>query len=125
MPLVSRLVEVGLKQSEALHLGFDCTEGATAAGNNSQANGTAVTTNITRFTTVTAGSADSATLMAIEDCPAGIIYVQNDGAGTLNLFPASGEKFNAQSANARHQIASGAKGVFFACESDTWLGGSI
>lgn len=86
----------------------------TAHAGGGQAAGLLLTRTYNRFNTV-ATAGDSALLPAT----AGIglqaynLIVHNNGANSMNIFPASGEAINALGANAAYALAAGKTAVFF------------
>lgn len=91
--------------------------GLTAATTQTQAAGTPITKAISRFATV-ANAGDAATLPAARVGDTRIVI--NAGANSMGVFPASGDKVNALSANAVYAVAA-AKTVMFVCAvNGTW-----
>lgn len=89
----------------------------TALAGGGQAGATAITAQITRFATV-ATAGDSSILPA---SAAGLeITVINAGAASMNVFPATGDKINALSANSAFAIASGKTATFFCATAGQW-----
>lgn len=127
MTRVQDLVEVGFNPIQAKHLGV-ISNGAegnfdalSAAGNNSQANAYQLIANYNRFTTVTAGSADSVKLpLAISD-PNGLYIVQNAGAASINLFPATGDNFLGLAANTKMTVPTGCTANIVKQSNTSWL----
>jgi hypothetical protein len=98
---------------QASFLGDDWADSLAATGNSSQANGYAITKAINRFDTVTNGSADSATLPSVANYKGSWIFIRNDGAGTLKVYPSSGQFINSQAADAKQDLATGSGRVYF------------
>lgn len=90
---------------------FSAADALVAFAGGGQANGTKITTQMARFTTV-ATIADSATLPAA--VPGMSYTVSNAAANSMNVFPATGEIINALAANAAFAVA-GAKTCEFVC----------
>lgn len=111
MGTVQALSALAMLPEHAKHIGFTQSTGLSAAGNASQSNAYALLHDFNYFSTVTAGVADSARLPAVASDAFGIKIVVNGGAGTLNLYPATGEAINALAANAAYTIASGKAGL--------------
>jgi hypothetical protein len=93
-------------------IGFTQTNGATAAGT-TQGTATAITAQVTVFTTVPAGSG------TVLNTTAGVRQViYNRGASTLAVYPFSGAQIEAYGANTAVGIAVGGSAVF-ECVSST------
>lgn len=92
-----------------------------ATGSSSQANGYAIKNSVNTFTTVTNASADSATLPTEANCENDDIFVKNEGAGTLKVYPHSGGKINNGSTNAVYYIATGQSAHFKRTSSTGWF----
>jgi len=92
------------------------TTGITAAGTNSQTAATALTT---QFNEVGTAAANSGVRLPVADKYMKI-FVKNDGANTVKVYPATGATINALSANAAQTIATGKSGFFIATSSTTW-----
>lgn len=121
MGKVSDLVAIGMTPVEANHLGYNIESGLTASGTNSQANGYAITADYNQFTTVTAAN-NSATLPSASLSSLGLKVVRNDdSADILQLYPASGESFNALSANTAIGISPGGLLLCFRISDTKWL----
>lgn len=93
------------------------TNGLTAHAGGGQTNALPITTMISRFTTV-ATAADSSILPAAT--VGAIAYVRNDGAASMNVFPATGQNFNGGTANAAFAVANGKGAVFFCAVAGIW-----
>lgn len=89
----------------------------TAHAGGGQANGTAITSQNARFTTV-ATAGDSATLQVA--VPGLIVSVSNAGANSMNIFPAVGGQINALGANAAFALAAGKTAFFTAYNATQW-----
>lgn len=89
----------------------------TARAGGGQASATALTARFNRITTVTTAD-DSVKLPAAK--AGASCFVFNKGANSANVFPATGDKVNALSANAAYALAA-TKGAMFVCMVDgTW-----
>lgn len=121
MPLVTDL-NYFFDEAQAKFLGCTAALSLTATGNNSQADAYALTENYNQFTTVT-GAANSAKLMDAESAAYnGCVFVRNDdSADNLNLFPASGDSFNALSANAAIVVPFGCAAFLVKVSITQWL----
>lgn len=90
----------------------------TAHAGGTQALGVLITVGLARFTTV-ATAGDSALL---PPSLAGVqITVHNDGASSMNVFPATGETINAGAANAALAIGSGKATTFCCTTTGKWF----
>lgn len=91
--------------------------GITARAGGGQANATPLTATYSRVTTV-ATAGDSVRLpVAIAGS---VFYAFNKGANSMNVFPSTGDRVNALSANAAYAVAAAA-GVKFVCMvNGTW-----
>lgn len=96
------------------HILRAATSGITAHAGGGQASATVLSNDINRVTTcATAG--DSVKLPAAS---AGMeLVVINDGAASLDIFPASGESIDALSADAAYSLSSSLKNIRFICAS--------
>lgn len=82
-----------------------------------QPNGTPIKAKLNRFTVVT-NSGDSATLPPSE---AGVsVWVRNDGANPMNIFPASGDAINSLGANNAFSLTAGHESTFHCYTAGFW-----
>jgi hypothetical protein len=94
------------------------TDSLTALAGGGQTGATPITTAMARFTTVATGG-DSALLPVSQ--PGMTITVSNAAAAnSMNVFPASGEKINALSANAAFAVAAGKTAEFVCYTAGQW-----
>jgi len=91
--------------------------GLTASTTQTQGAGTSITKKMTEFSTV-ANPGDAATLDAAVQ--GRIRIVINDGAETLQLFPASGDAIDQGAANTSISVAPGSVVIFHAKDATTW-----
>ena len=115
------LIGLGMPAMLAQRLGISMEDGVSATGNSSQANAYLVKAAVTNFTTVTDSSADSARLPAIGTYPGYVVFIRNSGAGTLKVYPASGEKLNALSANTAANLNAGVARIYYKVAVDKWI----
>ena len=121
MPLTSDLVLIGVDDVSAEFLGHTVGADLTATGNSSQANAYQIETTISGFSVVTALN-NSAKLPPARSATQGVYLVKNnDGADTLNLFPALGDNLNVLAANAAIVISPGASRIFFKVSETRWF----
>lgn len=121
--LASYLVAIGWNSQEASFVGVSQAESLQASGNNSQANGYAITATINNFTTVTSSN-NSARLPAIAQHKHAWIFVGNSSLtiDNLNLFPASGESIGIGIANLPITIPSQGGGkLLFPVSATKWV----
>lgn len=111
--------------------GYPCNDCHTASANASQAAATRLKGQVVRFTTTTAGANSAILPPVMTDSTASEVTVLNEGASTLNVYPAVGEAMNG-TANAVLAVASGKVGVFYRVgpnflpgTSGGWAGGVI
>lgn len=96
---------------------YTVTNAITAYAGGGQTNGVALTARFNRIGTV-ATTGDSVKLPAAK--AGASCFVFNKGANSADVFPASGDKVNALSANAAYALAA-TKGAMFVCMVDgTW-----
>lgn len=91
--------------------------GLTAHAGGGQTNGTLLNPGFNQFSTVTT-AADSATLPT--NVLGNTVVVTNNGASSMNVFPALGDSINALSANTALAVAAGATTVFYGTSATTW-----
>jgi hypothetical protein len=115
------LASLGLVPAVANLLGIDVATALAALGNSSQANGFKVTATVSNFATVTDSSADSAVLPSAATYRPAFVVIRNSGAGTLKVYPASGEKINGGSANAVQNLTTGVGRIYFKQGADNWI----
>lgn len=120
MALVRALTDLSMSEELSQHLGDVAAFSLTATGNNSQANGYKLTASLNQFTTVGAAT-NSAVLPTIQLTPYSRIFVRNDGANALNLFPAGTSSINALAPAAAIAIAAGAAKVFYKSAGNQWM----
>lgn len=112
MALKSDLVQVGFSEKEADWLGDTIDFDITATGAN-QANAYAITKTITFLTTVAAGT--GVRLPLIKDFKGSFIKVINDaGANSVLVYPASGEQIDAKAVNNPIEIEVNTLGAAYA-----------
>lgn len=121
MPRVESLKELQFSPKQQRALGDDYDLSISATGNDSQANAYQITTSVAYITTCAAGSADSAKLPLAKTWLRGFVFVCNDGAGTLNLFPNTGDSINTGAANAKIQVTSGGRVIMVRVSDTKWL----
>lgn len=119
--LVEKLVKLGIPANAARHLGWTVQTGIAGAANNSQANGLKLTANINLIETANANDLNSVTLMKLDACANGIVFIVNMGLSGLNVFPAVGEKFNGLAINAKISLNPDEALLIFATQSQ-WVG---
>ena len=91
--------------------------GQTALAGGGQTGATPITAKFNEFTVV-ATAADSSLL---PKSAAGMsLYVDNAGAASMNVFPASGEKINGGTANAAFAVANGKRCLFYCVVAGNW-----
>lgn len=121
MGLVQDLAILGFNEQNSRHLGYDVQLAATATGNNSQSGAFQLTANVTAFSTVTA-AANSAKLPLAGSCALGLMIVRNDdSADAINLFPATGDNFNALAANASISLSAGFSAICRRVTNTRWI----
>lgn len=91
--------------------------GLTAHAGGGQTNGTPLNPGFNQFSTVTT-AADSATLPT--NVLGNTVVVTNNGASSMNVFPATGDTINALSANAALAVAPGATTIFIGSTATGW-----
>lgn len=95
------------------------TVGLTAHAGGGQQPASPVTTSFTEFTTVTT-AADSATLPPAL-VPGTQVMIANAAAvNSMNVFPNTGDKINALSANAAYALAAGKNVTFTVAKAGQW-----
>lgn len=103
------------KLAKLLH---SATNAITAAAGGGQANGVALTSTVSRVTTV-ATAADSVKLPAAT--PGAFMIVTNAAAAnSMNVFPQTGEAINALAANAAFAMAANKTAIFYCAVAGTW-----
>jgi hypothetical protein len=115
------LASLGMVDAVANVLGVDVATALAATGNSSQANGYKVTSTVANFATVTDSSADSAVLPSAATYKPAFVAIRNSGAGTLKVYPASGDKINGGTANAKMDVATSTGAIFFKQGADNWI----
>lgn len=117
MPVTPKL---GLDNSDvfgAIVSEYTVANAITAFAGGGQTDAVQLTARFNRITTVTT-AADSVKLPAAK--AGASCFVFNKGANSANVFPSTGDKVNALSANAAYALAA-AKGAMFVCMVDgTW-----
>jgi len=108
------LVGAKMAPSQAAVFGDDLTTGLTATGS-AQTDALALSTSISAFSTVASNT--GARLPAASG--KGEYAVMNGGANTLKVYPATGERINAGSANAAFSVAAG-KCAYFRPVGQEW-----
>jgi hypothetical protein len=121
MGRVQDLAAIGFNPAEAKHLGFDAAVSLSATGNNSQANAYELTANWNQFTTVTAAANSVKLPVAVSSAFGQYVVLNDDSADNINLFPGSGDSFNALSANVSISIPSGCMAHVFRVGDTKWL----
>lgn len=96
---------------------YSNVNGLTALASGGQTGATPITKSIVRFTTV-ATSGDSSILPSA--VPGMAITVINAGAAPMNVFPASGEKINALSADTAFSVVNNKTATFYCAVAGTW-----
>ena len=110
MPLSTELMGLGLPPALAQDLGVQVSTGLSGAGTSSQANATPLlTTTFAVFSTVAANSG----ALLPSAAGAGAVYVFNNGANALLVYPATGESINASSANTAFSVTNGKSAIFY------------
>jgi hypothetical protein len=97
---------------------YDSTlDGLTAHAGGTQAGGVLILNRATRFTTV-GTTGDSATLPLSQ--VGTVIWIRNDGANSMNIFPAVGDAINALGANAAFALAAATSASFRCTTAGHW-----
>jgi len=110
----------GYRLMQASDLAPVVQDGMTALAGGGQAGATPITKDISRFTTV-GTAADSAVLPASAGSFIGsTLRVANASAASMNVFPATGDKINALSANAAFAVAAGTMVAFVCTGPGNW-----
>jgi hypothetical protein len=111
-----------VEASSAIFMAQQANVNLTAAVGSSQGDGV-ITSSINVYSTVgTAG--DAATLPSVFPWagvpePGTLIYIKNDGANSMDVFPAAGDNAGAGT-NTAVAIAAGDFAVFLGIDDDTW-----
>lgn len=101
----------------AIRSEYTATNSITARAGGGQASATALTARFNRITTA-ATAGDSVKLPAAK--AGASVFVFNKAANSVDVFPSTGDKVNALSANAAYALAA-TKGAMFVCMVDgTW-----
>ena len=117
MPVSPKLALDASDVFSAIASEYTATNAITARAGGGQTNATALTSRFNRITT-SATTGDSVRLPAAK--AGASVFVFNKGANSVDVFPASGDKVNALSADAAYAVAA-TKGAMFACMVDgTW-----
>jgi hypothetical protein len=120
MALIEQLTAL-FTENQARHIGYDVSEGLTAAGSASQADALQLERGINTFSTVTSSN-NSAKLPQCALSALGYVRVHNlDAADDLNLYPYSGDSINALAANAGVVIPPGASAVAVKVTDTKWF----
>jgi hypothetical protein len=90
----------------------------TAFSTGGQTNGTPITAAISRFTTVAAGN-DSG-LLPVSVPGMSVTVINAAAANSMNVFPQSGDKINALSANAAFALAANKTATFYCVTAGQW-----
>lgn len=101
----------------AKHLKRSLEDGLTAHSGGGQGSAYAITKDFSRFSTVAAAN-DSAKLPA--SVAGYLLYVLNDGANIMAVYPASGEQIDGLAANTAVSLLPGQLGVFFCRVAGQW-----
>lgn len=102
-------------------INYSSATGITAFAGGGQASATQLTEEHSNVTTV-ATAADSVKLPTAE---AGILLVvENNGANSMDVFPATGGTINGGAANAAIKVPAGARKYFMAISATAWLTGT-
>lgn len=120
MALAADLVQIGINSQQSSFLG-DVQSDAVSATGTTQGTGTALTNDIIRVTTATAGVNDALTLPLIATCKKTYKFIRNDSAATVNVFPGSGESINNLAANASIAITANNALIFARVSSTKWV----
>lgn len=120
MALAADLVQIGIRSQQADFLG-DVQSDAVSAAGTTQGAGTALTNDIIRVSTATAGVNDALTIPLIATCKKSWKVVRNDSAATVNVFPGSGQTINNLAANASIAITANNALMFFRVSSTKWI----
>lgn len=122
MARIQELVAIQMNPRTAKFVGSTGSDGLSATGT-TQGAGYPIAETINRFTTVAAGVNDSSTLPLQATYPQDYCVIRNDGAGTLQVFPGSGEFINASAVNTAVTIAAGSGKIFFKCtaSNNKWI----
>lgn len=111
--------------------GYPTNDCHTASANASQAAATRLKGPVIRFTTTTVGANSAILPPVMTDSTANEVEVLNEGASTLNVYPAVGEAMNGTT-NAVLAVAAGKVGVFYRIgpgllpgTSGGWAGGVV
>lgn len=114
---VSKLLGVGINAQAASLLGFTTQLAATAAGS-AQADALAITASMVQVSTTAAST--GVRLPAASRTDIDCVLVRNDGANTLNIYPATGE-FITTTVNAAITAATGTGRLFVRVSATKWL----
>lgn len=121
METTQGLVGLGVTAELAARIGDKRVSGIAATGNSSQANAYAIRGSANIFSTVTTGSADSARLPTKAAYPNDDIYIINQGAGTLQVYPHVGGQINAVAVNGALAITTGGAAHFKRMSNTVWV----
>ena len=123
MATKAKLHKIGFTDLQAKHLGSDFAKDLTSTGS-TQSDAYILVAEVNYFTTVASGT--GAKLPKIEEFAQDYIYIRNDGAETLKIYPYLGEFINSLSVNTPitiptnsgvlMQIISETKWISFPCE---------
>lgn len=116
---ISKLMGAGIPAEAAKLIGATVQGSATAAGSSSQANALAIVGDIVHVTTAAANS--GVRLPAASRTDIDKVVVHNDGASTINVYPASGEIINALSADTAVTIATTVGRLFVRISPTRWV----
>lgn len=103
---------------QATAIGGQGTTGITAAGTNSQANSTLLTTGNNVVSTAAANSG----VRLPAGMPGDEVWVYNAGASTMHVYPPSGAAINSGAANAAFDLATTVSGAFKFVSSTVIIG---
>lgn len=93
------------------------TTGIVAHAGGGQTSATPLTTLFNRV--ITCATAADSTILPVS--ATGMwMAVRNDGAASMNVFPATGENFNGGSANAAFAVANAKSAIFFCAVAGIW-----
>lgn len=105
--------------TEWTYVGNASIETIAAAGNNSQANAAQLTREVAIVTGVVAATTTGVKLKAAKKGKRQVVY-NADSADTLDVFPASGDAIDGQSADAKVTIPAGKCRIFWCLDATNW-----
>lgn len=116
MAIKQRLMGSGLAAQAATNIVGDGATGLTATGT-TQGTAYVLTAANSQFSTTAAST--GALLFDVDQFD--MVFVDNDGANALLVYPPSGHNINALAANAGYSIAAGKGALFIKCSTTAWI----